>query len=139
MAPSASDGTLPRRDPLVPFLRRACGPPRFVIAALRAARPGRDRDALKVATIGHLFGGSPAAEVDEVPVGEEVGRAIERARGTSRSLSCIELRKASGTVWRCGCHPGPQPTVCRALLPRVSQWVPGVPRCFAQLRRQPLR
>ena len=60
------DGTLARRDTLVPFLRRTCGTPRVVLAALRAVGHGRDRDRLKVATIGHLFRGRSAAEVEEL-------------------------------------------------------------------------
>lgn len=60
------DGTLARRDTLVPFLRRACGTPRVALAALRAVGHGRDRDSLKVAVIGHLFRGRAAADVDEL-------------------------------------------------------------------------
>ena len=60
------DGTLARRDTLVPFLRRACGTPRVVAATARAALRARDRDTLKVGAIGHLFRGRPAAEVDEL-------------------------------------------------------------------------
>jgi phosphatidylglycerophosphatase C len=58
------DGTLASRDTLMPFLRQARGTPRLVWAAVRAAHRARDRDAFKVATIGHLFRGEPAAELD---------------------------------------------------------------------------
>jgi phosphatidylglycerophosphatase C len=58
------DGTLARRDTLVPFLRNACGPARVVVATARAALRARDRDTLKVGAIGHLFRGRSAAEVD---------------------------------------------------------------------------
>ena len=60
------DGTLARSDTLVPFLRRACGARRLVTATVRAARVARDRDALKLAAIGHLFRGRSAAELDEL-------------------------------------------------------------------------
>jgi phosphatidylglycerophosphatase C len=58
------DGTLARRDTLVPFLRHVCGTPRVVAASARAALRARDRDTLKVGAIGHLFRGRTAAEVD---------------------------------------------------------------------------
>jgi phosphatidylglycerophosphatase C len=58
------DGTLARRDTLVPFLRHACGTPRVVAATARAALRARDRDSLKVGAIGHLFRGRTAADVD---------------------------------------------------------------------------
>jgi len=58
------DGTLARRDTLVPFLRHACGIPRVVAATARAALRARDRDTLKVGAIGHLFRGRTAADVD---------------------------------------------------------------------------
>ena len=60
------DGTLARRDTLVPFLRRACGTPRVLVAAVRAARHGRNRDALKIAAVGHLFRGRRAGTIDEL-------------------------------------------------------------------------
>lgn len=51
------DGTLARRDTLLPFLRRVRGTHRVAVAAALAALAPvpRDRDALKVATVGHLF------------------------------------------------------------------------------------
>lgn len=58
------DGTLARRDTLVPFLRMMRGTPRVLLAAALAGVRTRDRDALKVATIGHLFRGVPADELD---------------------------------------------------------------------------
>jgi phosphatidylglycerophosphatase C len=54
------DGTLSARDTLVPFLRRARGTPRVLAAAVRAVPQVRDRDAFKLALIGHLFRGEPA-------------------------------------------------------------------------------
>jgi phosphatidylglycerophosphatase C len=54
------DGTLSARDTLVPFLRRVSGTPRVLAAAARALPQGRDRDAYKLALIGHLFRGEPA-------------------------------------------------------------------------------
>jgi phosphatidylglycerophosphatase C len=54
------DGTLARRDTLVPFLRQVRGTRRVVVAAARAGVRSRDRDALKVAVIAHLFRGVPA-------------------------------------------------------------------------------
>jgi phosphatidylglycerophosphatase C len=58
------DGTLARRDTLVPFLREIRGTPRVLAAAARSALRTRDRDELKLAVIGHLFRGVPAAELD---------------------------------------------------------------------------
>jgi phosphatidylglycerophosphatase C len=58
------DGTLARRDTLVPFLRETRGTARVVYALARAAVRARDRDALKVAAIGHLFRGLPADVLD---------------------------------------------------------------------------
>jgi phosphatidylglycerophosphatase C len=59
------DGTLARRDTLVPFLRLMRGTPRVLLAAARAGMRTRDRDSLKVATIGHLFRGLDADLLDE--------------------------------------------------------------------------
>ncbi|HEX6422292.1 MAG TPA: HAD-IB family hydrolase [Acidimicrobiales bacterium] len=58
------DGTLAHRDTLVPFLRQARGTARVAYALGRSAGHARDRDALKVAAIGHLFRGVPADELD---------------------------------------------------------------------------
>src|SRR5690606_5233735 len=58
------DGTLARRDTLVPFLRRVRGSTRVAVAVARAAARTRDRDALKVAAIGHLFQGVAAADLE---------------------------------------------------------------------------
>ncbi len=60
------DGTIARRDTLVPFLRRARGDVQLVVAAARAVVRTRDRDTLKVATVGHLFRGWSAARLDEL-------------------------------------------------------------------------
>ncbi|HET6953127.1 MAG TPA: HAD-IB family hydrolase [Acidimicrobiales bacterium] len=60
------DGTLARRDTLMPFLRQARGAPHVVLAAGLAALRVRERDALKVATVGHLFRGMPADRLDEL-------------------------------------------------------------------------
>jgi phosphatidylglycerophosphatase C len=54
------DGTLARRDTLVPFLRQIRGTAPVLAAAARAGVRTRDRDAFKVALIGHLFRGVPA-------------------------------------------------------------------------------
>ena len=59
------DGTLTRRDTLVPFLRRACGPWPIVRAAI-VARGARGRDAFKVALVGELFRGWPAERLDSL-------------------------------------------------------------------------
>ncbi|MGH9111840.1 MAG: HAD-IB family hydrolase [Acidimicrobiales bacterium] len=65
------DGTLSRRDTLVPFLRQACGTGRLAGALARAIarRRARDRDALKVALVSELFRGWPAERL------EALGRA----------------------------------------------------------------
>ena len=57
------DGTLTRRDTLVPFLRRACGH-RSIVRAAVTTRGARGRDAFKVALVGQLFRGWPAARLD---------------------------------------------------------------------------
>ena len=58
------DGTLARRDTLVPFLRQVRGTPRVVVAVMLAALRTRERDTLKVAAIGRLFRGERADELD---------------------------------------------------------------------------
>ena len=58
------DGTLARRDTLVPFLREQRGLPRLLAATARAVVRTRERDPLKLAVIGHLFRGVPADELD---------------------------------------------------------------------------
>jgi phosphatidylglycerophosphatase C len=60
------DGTLSRRDTLIPFLRSTRGTARVLAAAGRAALRARDRDRLKVATVGRLFRGWPARRLDEL-------------------------------------------------------------------------
>jgi phosphatidylglycerophosphatase C len=60
------DGTLARRDSLLPFLRRACGSHRVARAVARAARRTRDRDMLKVVTIEHLFRGWHAERLEQL-------------------------------------------------------------------------
>jgi phosphatidylglycerophosphatase C len=60
------DGTLARRDTFVPFLARACGWRRLVLAAsvAAAAERTRDRDQLKLAMVGRLFRGWPVDRLD---------------------------------------------------------------------------
>ena len=65
MAAFDFDGTLTPRDTLVPFLRRARGRWAIVRAAV-AAGGARGRDAFKVALVGRLFRGWPAARLDEL-------------------------------------------------------------------------
>jgi phosphatidylglycerophosphatase C len=57
------DGTLARRDTLVPFLRQVRGTPRVLAAAARAAVRTRTRDDWKLAVVGHLFRGVPAGDI----------------------------------------------------------------------------
>jgi phosphatidylglycerophosphatase C len=59
------DGTLARRDTLVPFLRMACGNPRVALALARCAHRARDRDALKLALLARLFRGWPEARIHD--------------------------------------------------------------------------
>jgi phosphatidylglycerophosphatase C len=70
------DGTITRRDTLVPFLRRISGPGRFELALVTAApafaRGGRE--AFKVALLRRVLGGLPADEVAEE--GRRYGRAL---------------------------------------------------------------
>jgi phosphatidylglycerophosphatase C len=60
------DGTLSRRDTMVPFLVKAHGWPRVLAATATCALRTQKRDALKVATVGHLFKGMPATELDKL-------------------------------------------------------------------------
>ncbi len=57
------DGTLARRDTLVPFLRQACGSHRVLLATALAVRRARNRDELKLALLHRLFRGWPEAHV----------------------------------------------------------------------------
>jgi phosphatidylglycerophosphatase C len=59
------DGTLARRDTLVPFLRQACGNRRLALATALAARRARTRDDLKLALLARLFRGWPQARVHD--------------------------------------------------------------------------
>ena len=68
------DGTLARRDTLLPFLRRARGAHRVALATARAARRTRDRDLFKIATIDHLFSGWPVERL--VALGEEYAAGL---------------------------------------------------------------
>jgi phosphatidylglycerophosphatase C len=60
------DGTLARRDTLVPFLRRARGSHRVAAAVglVALGRTRRERDLLKVAVLARLFRGMPAERLD---------------------------------------------------------------------------
>lgn len=60
------DGTLARRDTLVPFLQLACGRRRVALAAAAAARRTRNRDDLKLAMLGTLFRGFPEDRYHEL-------------------------------------------------------------------------
>jgi phosphatidylglycerophosphatase C len=57
------DGTLSRRDTMVPFLVRIAGWPGLVAATARALQRTRDRNAAKVAVVGDLVRGMPADEL----------------------------------------------------------------------------
>jgi phosphatidylglycerophosphatase C len=57
------DGTLARRDTLVPFLRQVCGNRRVALAVAGAAPRCRTRDELKLALLASLFRGWPEARV----------------------------------------------------------------------------
>jgi phosphatidylglycerophosphatase C len=87
------DGTLARRDTLMPFLRRARGTLLLVQAVVRAAPRARDRDAFKVATIGHLFRGMPADELDAL--GRGYTTTIEPLL-RPEMLERVKWHKASG-------------------------------------------
>jgi phosphatidylglycerophosphatase C len=60
------DGTLTRRDTLLPFLRRSCGNWSIGRASAIAARRARARDAFKVALVGELFRGWSAQRLDSL-------------------------------------------------------------------------
>jgi phosphatidylglycerophosphatase C len=60
------DGTLARKDTLVPFLVKACGRRRCVTALAATARRTRQRDELKVEVIGRLFRGWPRARLEQL-------------------------------------------------------------------------
>ncbi|MGH9229891.1 MAG: HAD-IB family hydrolase [Acidimicrobiales bacterium] len=96
MAAFDFDGTLTRRDTLVPFLRRACGVWPIVRAAM-AARRARGRDAFKVALIGELFRGWPAERL------ESLGRAqvpvvLARLRPEARERLAWHRRRGHAVV-----------------------------------------
>lgn len=66
------DGTLTRRDTLLPFLRQACGGSRTSRALLakslvlaRSLRGGASRDAAKAAVLAHLLRGEDRARLEE--------------------------------------------------------------------------
>jgi phosphatidylglycerophosphatase C len=59
------DGTLARRDTLVPFLRQACGSHRVALATALAAPRARNRDDLKLALLARLFRGWPEARIHD--------------------------------------------------------------------------
>ena len=59
------DGTLARRDTLVPFLRQACGNGRLLLATALCAGRARNRDDLKLALLARLFRGWPRTRVDD--------------------------------------------------------------------------
>lgn len=87
------DGTLARHDTLVPFLRQVRGTSRVVLATARAAWRTRERDALKVAAIGHLFRGVPAAELDR-QAGAYVSTLLEVLR--PEMLDRVRWHQAEG-------------------------------------------
>jgi phosphatidylglycerophosphatase C len=90
------DGTLTRRDTLVPFLRRARGHLAIVRAAV-AARGARGRDAFKVALVGRLFRGWPAARLDAL--GREYVPTLLRAlRAESRERLEWHRRRGHAVV-----------------------------------------
>jgi phosphatidylglycerophosphatase C len=60
------DGTLARRDTMVPFLLRTHGWHRVVAATGLTCVRIRERDALKVAVVGRLFRGMPATRLQEL-------------------------------------------------------------------------
>jgi phosphatidylglycerophosphatase C len=100
------DGTLARRDTLVPFLRHACGTARVTAATARAALRARDRDTLKVGAIGQLFRGRTAAEVDTlgrayVPMLVELLRPemVERVRWHRAEGHAVVIVSASLGVY----------------------------------------
>ncbi|MHB8671330.1 MAG: HAD-IB family hydrolase [Acidimicrobiales bacterium] len=72
------DGTITRRDTLMPFLRELCGGAvvaRAVLAAIGTALvEGVDRDRLKAAVLGRLLAGRPIEQVDALvpPFAERV-------------------------------------------------------------------
>jgi phosphatidylglycerophosphatase C len=59
------DGTLARRDTLVPFLRQVCGNGRLLLATALCAHRARNRDDLKLALLARLFRGWPQARVHD--------------------------------------------------------------------------
>jgi len=75
------DGTLSRRDTLVPFLVQAAGRRRFIAACAALGLDGargrvaaRDRDAVKVALLGQLFTGRDESSLREL--GERYARDL---------------------------------------------------------------
>lgn len=100
------DGTLARRDSMVPFLRRVRGTGRVVGATALAALRSRERDRMKVAAIGHLFRGVEAAELarlgrEYVPTLVELLRPemVDRLRWHQQEGHAVVLVSASLGVY----------------------------------------
>jgi phosphatidylglycerophosphatase C len=97
MAPTAAfdfDGTLTRRDCMVPFLQRVAGT-RALLTAIAAATPAvvrRDRDAVKAEVVRRLLAGRPA---------DDLARA-----GEEFAADIVARRLRSGTIERLRWHQG---------------------------------
>ena len=83
------DGTLTRRDTLVPFLARVAGWPRLAAAGAAAApsfvlgaRTRGDRDAAKARVLARLLAGRQHAAVSRV--GDEYGADLARPESSRR-------------------------------------------------------
>ena len=90
------DGTISRRDTLLPFLQRLCGAQRVFRALARAAGRSRfDRNAWKDGVLVHLLAGRALAEVEEA--GAEYA-AFLHADGRLRpgALERIRAHRAAG-------------------------------------------
>jgi phosphatidylglycerophosphatase C len=95
------DGTLTRRDTMIPFLARVAGWPRVVAGGVAAApafvfsRTERgDRDAAKARVFAHLFRGRPYETV--LQAGEEYGAYLVRAKLRADTRARLEWHRACG-------------------------------------------
>jgi phosphatidylglycerophosphatase C len=97
------DGTLSRRDTMLPFLRRLCGAPAVAAAAAREILPllgalsGRgDRDTAKAAMIARLLTGRSTQEARRI--GGEYGEMVVASRLRGGAVELVEWHRRRGDI-----------------------------------------
>jgi phosphatidylglycerophosphatase C len=95
------DGTLTRRDTMVPFLARVAGWPQVVAAGIAAVPPFAfsrnergDRDAAKARVFARLFRGRPYEPV--LRAGEEYGALLVREKLRTDTRARLDWHRARG-------------------------------------------